>query len=69
MKSFKVEVFVQGSWTSNSLRFATQDESNAYARDLMSRWTLVDTYRSVESEDPVNYRYLDGTLISLASKA
>lgn len=43
-------------WYDNSLRFATQEEAEASARDLMNRWMLVVACRAVESEDPVNYR-------------
>ena len=43
-------------WYDNSVRFATKEEAEASARDLMNRWLLVVAYRAVESDDPVNYR-------------
>lgn len=69
MISFKPQVFVQGQWSNNAIRFATRAESDQYARDLMSRWTLVDTYRTVLSDDDVNYRYVDGRLIKVEPSA
>jgi hypothetical protein len=45
-----------GKWCGNALRFATQDEALASARDLMARWYLVTDCRAVPSADPVTYR-------------
>lgn len=53
--SYKPEVFVQGSWSGNALRFATEQEAKQYAYDLMSRWMLVEDIRAVPSDEPVNY--------------
>ena len=55
--SWKPEVFVQGEWSGNALRFATREESDAYAKDLMGRWTLVRDTRSVESSEPVTHEW------------
>jgi hypothetical protein len=54
--SWKAEVIADssGKFEGNGLRFATQPEAEAYARDLMARWTLVREWRVVESDDPVN---------------
>ena len=35
----------------------------------MMRWFAVSETRVVESDDPVNYRYVDGRLESLTSEA
>ena len=43
-------------WYDNSLCFASKEEAEASARELMSRWLLVTECRAVESTDPVNYR-------------
>ena len=43
-------------WYDNSLRFATREEAEISAKDLMARWLLVVDCRAVESDDPVNYR-------------
>jgi hypothetical protein len=59
MSSFKPEVIADnsGKWVGNQCRFASFDEANAYARDLMGRWTLVIDTRVVKCDDPVNYRW------------
>lgn len=58
--SWKPEVFVDGGWHSNALRFATKEEAQASAVDLKFRWTLVRDARAVESADPVNYKRVNG---------
>ncbi len=55
--SWKPEVLVDGEWTSNSLRFDTELEAKASAKELMSRWITVNDGRSSQSNDPVNYRF------------
>jgi hypothetical protein len=62
--SFKPEVQTDGTgkWYGNALRFATRAEAEAQVADLMMRWTAVRDTRVVESDDPVNYRYVDGQL-------
>ncbi len=47
---FAVEVIADSSeeWAGNSLRFSTQEEAEAYAKDLWSRWTSVRSWRVVE---------------------
>ena len=63
--SFKPEVSTDGGRTfhQNALAFATREEAEASARDLMSRWMLVTDWRAVESDQPVNYRLrFDGAL-------
>lgn len=51
-----------GEFCGNSLRFATKEEAEANAHDLMMRWMLVTDTRAVESSDPVNYAWKDGRL-------
>ena len=58
--SYRPMVYVQGEWAGNGLRFATSDEAEASARNLMARWFLVDDIRVDESEDEVNYAWEDG---------
>lgn len=55
-KSWKPEVFVDNEWAQNNCAFATKEEAEASAFDLMSRWMLVQDYRAVESDQPVNYK-------------
>lgn len=54
-----------GKWAGNGLRFATREEAEAWVADLFMRWTLVRETRVVTSEDPVNYRLVDGALKSV----
>lgn len=62
--SFAPEVIADrsGKWCGNTLRFATEAEASAYAKDLAGRWVLVTDRRVVESQDPVNYRWVNGKL-------
>ena len=62
--SFKPEVVTDGSgkFVGNALRFATREEAEANVRDLFRRWMLVRETRVVESDDPVNYAWVDGQL-------
>ena len=52
-----------GEWCGNGLRFATREEAEGNARDLMNRWTLVRETRATESSDPVNYQWIEYRLI------
>jgi hypothetical protein len=49
-----------GQWLDAGLRFATRDEAEAVVQTLRRRWLAVRETRVVESEDPVNYREVDG---------
>ena len=68
--SFKPEVIADasGKWAGNALRFATREEAEANVQDLMMRWFAVTETRVVESDEPVNYRYVDGDLIEVATE-
>ena len=47
----------------NNLAFATREEAERSAKDLMSRWMLVVEWGVEESDEPVNYRLReDGAL-------
>lgn len=63
--SWKPEVIADssGKWCGNALRFETKAEAEANVRDLSMRWLAVRETRVVESEDPPNYRYVDGSLL------
>lgn len=66
--SWKPEVQVSGEgdkWLGNALRFATQQEAEDNARNLMGRWMLVTATRATQSDDPVNYKWVDNQLVSL----
>ena len=62
--SFKPEVSTDdsGKFYGNALVFATREEAEQNALDLFGRWMLVRDWRAVESDQPVNYRYVDGKL-------
>lgn len=56
-------VKVDGQWTGNGLVFATREEAEDNARELMARWFVVVDTRADETTDPVNYRWVDRKLI------
>lgn len=62
--SWKPEVIADnsGKWVGNALRFATKEEAEANVRALAWRWTEVRDFRAIESDDPVNYTFVDGVL-------
>jgi len=50
---YKVEVQVigeEGQWVGNAMRYATEAEAEAAARDLAGRWTAVTEWRVVPME-------------------
>lgn len=44
----------------NALRFETKEEAEKNVADLRSRWLLVTETRVVESDEPVNYKWIEG---------
>ena len=70
MKSYAPEVIADstGKWCGNSLRFATREEAEANVRDLKMRWMLVRETRVIESDDRVNYAWVDGKLVALVKR-
>lgn len=65
--SFKPEVIADssGKWVGNALCFATREEAEHYVADLAMRWTLVRETRVVESEEPVNYKIVNGVMTKI----
>lgn len=57
--SFKPGVVTDasGKLYTNGLAFATREEAQASANELMARWLLVLDTGVVESDEPVNYRF------------
>jgi hypothetical protein len=53
-------------WVGNRLRFESEAEAKAHLNDLAMRWSAVLGTRAVLSDDPVNYRYVNGELLRLA---
>ncbi len=62
--SWKPQVFVEGAWVGNGLAFATKAEAEDNAKDLLYRWYVPTDSRAVESEEPVNYSYVDRRLVA-----
>jgi hypothetical protein len=56
--SYKPEVQTDnsGKWYDNALRFETEEEAIASAKDLMRRWFAVRAVRASYSDDTVNYK-------------
>lgn len=63
--SYKPEVYVQDEWSANGCAFETKEEAEAAAFDIMNRWILVQDYRAVESDQPVNFRFKAGELTAI----
>jgi hypothetical protein len=57
--SWKVEVVMDdsGEWEGDSLRFATEQEALAYARELEFCCSAIRDKRIVKSADSVNHRW------------
>jgi hypothetical protein len=69
--SWKPEVIADstGKWHGNELRFATRKEADDYVYDLSARWTSVRGWRTIETDDPVTYRMVNGRAVPLEPQA
>ena len=67
--SWAPEVFVEGRWSRNALRFATEAEAKASASALFGRWWLTEGYRATEDDEQPNYRLENGGMIELRREA
>jgi hypothetical protein len=56
-------------WVGNALVFATYEEANQNARDLMSRWNQVTSTRVDQTDQPVNYTYHDRRLLHVEKES
>lgn len=68
--SFKLGCIVRGEPNRvhfNALCFATAEECEAYGRDLYSRWTMLERYEIVPSDEPPSHRMVDGRAYSIAT--
>jgi hypothetical protein len=54
-KSYKTEVCVQGEWSTNGCRYATEAEATEAGHELLNRWMVPTDSRPAPSEDPVNW--------------
>ncbi len=50
---FKPQVKVDGKWNGNGLVFATKEEAQRSASNLMGRWLLCTDHRAIETDEPV----------------
>lgn len=66
-KSWKAEVQTDstGKWYGNDLRFVWKAEAEAYAIDLLNRWTQVREWRVVESDSPATHALTDEGAVRL----
>jgi len=58
-----------GSYATNSLRFATKAEADGYGGNLRSRWFAVEHGESRETSDPVTSRWCEDTGLSMVDPA
>ena len=58
--SYKPEFEVDGKWCDNAQRFATRAEAQQSASERYMSWTLPTGCRAAESDDPVNYKRVNG---------
>ena len=65
--SFKPTVHGRGEAraSTNGLAFATSEEAMGSATALYARWTGCENPGFVESDQPVNYRHIDGRDVPL----
>lgn len=66
--SWAPEVFVDGKWHRNALRFATEQEAMDSAHALFMRWMLCTNHRATPASEPVNYALVDGMLKAVAGE-
>lgn len=57
--SWKPEFFLEGKWSGNALRFATEREASIWAERLLLRWVTPTDARAVPSQDPVRWELLE----------
>jgi hypothetical protein len=64
--SYAPEVIADSSgWSGNALRFPTAEEAEEWVQDLSRRWLLVQETRVVASDDPPNYKLVNGEVIRI----
>jgi hypothetical protein len=56
----EIKVFGEKQFYSNSQVFETYEEAHISARNRHFNWTMAEDFRVVESEEPVNYKWVDG---------
>ena len=56
-----------GKLYTNALMFATREEAIESAEELMMRWMAVRSTGVIETEDPVNCRFVDGQNVRIVT--
>ena len=51
-----------GDFHLNGRAFETKEEAEAMAKDIFGKWMLATDYKAVESDEPANYRIINGAL-------
>lgn len=70
MSNWRPMVNVAGrEWAGNGLVFATKQEAEANARNLMGRWLLVTDFRADPTDEPVNYKWAGNKLVAVEPAA
>jgi hypothetical protein len=55
-----IKVYGEEPFYTNGQTFATKEEAEKSARNRLWNWSLAEDSKAVESEEPVNYRWVDG---------
>lgn len=55
----------QGHLSFNALVFATKEECEQYAHDLLMRWYVPTGYEIVETDEKVNYKITDNKMVRI----
>ena len=58
-----------GDFHLNGQAFETKEEAEAMAKDIFGKWMLATDYKAVESDEPVNYRIINGALEPIQKEA
>ena len=53
----------------NGRAFETKEEAEAMAKDIFGRWMPAADYKAVESDEPANYRIINGVLEPIQKEA
>jgi len=64
----EMKVINDDKWYPNALVFETKAEAELYAKDLFNRWLISTDHRTVESDLPPNYAYVNGELVYIGPK-
>ena len=60
-----IKTFNDPGYYPNGLVFTTPEDAEAWAKDLLGRWMMAETYRIDEVDLPPNSKIIDGRLFDL----